>query len=147
MAGKKQKRSKNRKSTTESDSTYLLKLVMYLIVGSQWLRVESFPDWSVPIPFGLIIGLLIFGALFAINSSVHSFLIVDYAKADGVSLDVGFYYMANAMGRLIGTVLSGWLYQKWGLESCLIGSALFLFAATAISLYLPRTPVAIKAHS
>ena len=53
----------------------------------------------------IIIGLLIFGAVFAINSSLHSYLIVSYAGSDGVSLDVGFYYMANAMGRLIGTVL------------------------------------------
>ena len=48
---------------------------------------------------------------------LHSFLIVHYAKADGVSLDVGFYYMANAMGRLIGTVLSGWVFQAFGMGS------------------------------
>lgn len=51
--------------------------------------------------------LMLFGALFAVNSSLHSYLIVSYAKEDGVSLDVGFYYMSNALGRLIGTLLSG----------------------------------------
>ncbi|WP_426415495.1 organoarsenical effux MFS transporter ArsJ [Aestuariirhabdus sp. LZHN29] len=88
---------------------------------------------------GVIIGgLLLFGALFAINSSLHSFLIVSYAKEDGVSLDVGFYYMANAMGRLVGTVLSGWLFQEYGLAVCLLVSSLFLGVAAVISLWLPR---------
>jgi hypothetical protein len=62
----------------------------------------------------LLGGLMVFGALFAVNSSLHSYLIVSYAKEDGVSLDVGFYYMSNAMGRLAGTVLSGWVYQVYG---------------------------------
>lgn len=85
----------------------------------------------------LILGLLLFGAVFAINSSLHSYLIVSYASSDGVSLDVGFYYMANAMGRLIGTLLSGWVYQAYGLESCLWISALFLALTTLISTKLP----------
>jgi MFS family permease len=84
----------------------------------------------------LIIGLLIFGAVFAINSSLHSYLIVSYAGTDGVSLDVGFYYMANAMGRLIGTVLSGWVYQNYGLEACLWISSVFVATATLLSLKL-----------
>ncbi|WP_445395159.1 hypothetical protein [Zobellella sp. An-6] len=50
---------------------------------------------------------LLFGAVFAVHSSLHSYLIISYAKSDGVSMDVGFYYMSNAMGRLLGTVLSG----------------------------------------
>lgn len=81
----------------------------------------------------LIVGLMIFGAVFAINSAVHSFLIVDFAKASGTSLDVGFYYMANASGRLLGTVLSGSIYQLWGLEACLVGSGLMLMAASLLS--------------
>lgn len=85
----------------------------------------------------IIIGLLFFGAIFAINSSLHSYLIVSYAGNDGVSLDVGFYYMANAMGRLIGTVLSGWIYQNYGLEACLWISTLFVVVASLISLKLP----------
>jgi predicted MFS family arabinose efflux permease len=86
----------------------------------------------------LIIGLLIFGAVFAINSSLHSYLIVSYAGSDGVSLDVGFYYMANAMGRLIGTVLSGWVYQNYGLEACLWISSVFVAMATLLSLKLKQ---------
>ncbi|UXI02468.1 organoarsenical effux MFS transporter ArsJ [Photobacterium sp. TY1-4] len=85
-------------------------------------------------------GLLVFGAVFAVNSSLHSYLIVSYAKDDGVSLDVGFYYMANAMGRLIGTVLSGWLYQVAGLATCLWVSFAFLAVTTLISLWLPAHP-------
>ena len=57
---------------------------------------------------------------------------------DGVSLDVGFYYMANALGRLIGTVLSGWVYQVAGLAACLWISAIFIAAAALVSLWLPR---------
>ena len=86
----------------------------------------------------LLGGLMIFGALFAVNSSLHSFLIVSYAKEDGVSLDVGFYYMSNAMGRLIGTLLSGWIYQIYGLEACLLVSTAFITLTALISLALPR---------
>ncbi|UAW98858.1 organoarsenical effux MFS transporter ArsJ [Halopseudomonas nanhaiensis] len=86
----------------------------------------------------LLGGLMTFGVLFAVNSSLHSYLIVSYAKADGVSLDVGFYYMSNAMGRLIGTLLSGWVYQAYGLEACLWVSTFFLATAALISLKLPR---------
>ena len=85
----------------------------------------------------IIIGLLIFGAVFAINSSLHSYLIISYAGIDGVSLDVGFYYMANAMGRLIGTVLSGLVYQAYGLEACLWISSAFVAIAALLSLKLP----------
>ena len=86
----------------------------------------------------LLTGLMIFGAVFAVNSSLHSFLIVHYASDDGVSLDVGFYYMANAMGRLIGTVLSGYVYQVAGLEACLWISSAMLAMTALISIYLPR---------
>jgi predicted MFS family arabinose efflux permease len=86
----------------------------------------------------LVWGLMLFGALFAINSSLHSYLIVSYADQDGVSLDVGFYYMANAMGRLLGTVLSGWVYQAYGMAACLWISAAFIGLAALISIKLPR---------
>jgi len=95
---------------------------------------------EMPTQWILIGGLLVFGAVFAINSSLHSYLIVSYAKEDGVSLDVGFYYMANAKGRLIGTVLSGWVYQVAGLEACLWLSSAFVIIAAIISLSLPRHP-------
>ncbi|TNF78896.1 organoarsenical effux MFS transporter ArsJ [Pseudomonas sp. ICMP22404] len=89
-------------------------------------------------PMVLLGGLAVFGALFAVNSSLHSYLIVSYAKEDGVSLDVGFYYMSNAMGRLIGTLLSGWVYQIHGLEACLWISSGFVLLAALISMALPR---------
>lgn len=85
----------------------------------------------------LIVGLALFGLLFALNSALHSYLIVSHAAHDGVSLDVGFYYMANAMGRLLGTVLSGAVYQAWGLAACLWFSTGFVLLAAAISLLLP----------
>jgi len=86
----------------------------------------------------VIVGLAVFGVLFAVNSALHSYLILSYAKEDGVSLDVGFYYMANAMGRLLGTVLSGWIYQTQGLAACLWVSAGFLLLTALISRALPR---------
>lgn len=86
----------------------------------------------------LIVGLMLFGFVFAINSSLHSYLIVSFADKDGVSLDVGFYYMANAMGRLLGTVLSGWVYQVYGLEACLWISCGFISLAALLSRGLPK---------
>ncbi|MBJ7556834.1 organoarsenical effux MFS transporter ArsJ [Marinomonas spartinae] len=87
----------------------------------------------------LLGGLILFGVIFAINSSLHSYLIVHYASEDGISLDVGFYYMANAMGRLIGTVLSGWVYQDDGIIPCLWVSFGFLALTSLISFWLPKS--------
>lgn len=86
----------------------------------------------------LVAGLLGFGALFAVNSALHSYLIVGHAREDGVSLDVGFYYMANAAGRLLGTVLSGWVFQVAGLAACLWISAGLLALSAALVRPLPR---------
>ncbi|RMG39000.1 MAG: MFS transporter [Gammaproteobacteria bacterium] len=90
----------------------------------------------------LIIGLVIFGIVFAVNSAVHSYLILAYSDAEKVSMNVGFYYMANAGGRLTGTVLSGWAYQHQGLDGCLWWSAGFVAAALALSLPLPDVKTA-----
>lgn len=100
----------------------------------------------------VIIGLLAFGAVFAVNSSLHSYLIVSYAGRDGVSLDVGFYYMANAMGRLLGTLLSGWLFQlagqgSSGLQACLWVSAMLLLLTVIISFWLPAQTAATSRPS
>lgn len=95
----------------------------------------------------IVLGLMIFGAIFAVNSSLHSYLIVSYAKEDGVSLDVGFYYMANAMGRLIGTLLSGWVYQTQGFVACLWVSVAFLVLTTIISVWLPKHSVSTSQTS
>jgi len=85
----------------------------------------------------LIAGLIAFGVIFAINSAVHSYLIVAWSEHDRVSLNVGFYYMANAGGRLTGTVLSGWIYQTHGLIGCLITSSVFILLAGLLSIRLP----------
>ena len=86
----------------------------------------------------LVIGLVLFGVVFAINSAVHSYLILAYSDSDKVSMNVGFYYMANAGGRLAGTVLSGLVYQTQGLEGCLWWSAGFVLAAALLSFKLPE---------
>ena len=86
----------------------------------------------------VVVGLILFGVMFALNSAVHSFLILHYAEGDKVAMNVGFYYMANACGRLAGTVLSGALYQWQGLDACLWASSGLLLAAGAVSLLLPR---------
>jgi MFS family permease len=88
----------------------------------------------------IVIGLFAFGIVFAMNSAVHSYLILAYAHGDRVTMNVGFYYMANAGGRLVGTILSGALYQWQGLTLCLWASVAFVLAAGLISLLLPRHP-------
>ena len=78
----------------------------------------------------LIVGLGVFGIVFAVNSTLHSYLILALAKTETVALDVGFYYMANAAGRLLGTLLSGWVFLEHGFIACLLLSSL-LVALTA----------------
>lgn len=85
----------------------------------------------------LVVGLGLFGFAFAVNSSVHSYLILAYAGSEKAAEDVGFYYAANALGRLTGTLLSGLLYQWGGIYACLIGSCLMLVACFLATLALP----------
>lgn len=85
----------------------------------------------------LVAGLSLFGFAFAVNSSLHSYLILAYAGSEKAAEDVGFYYAANALGRFGGTLLSGLLYQWGGLTACLTGSALMLAACFAVTLALP----------
>ena len=117
-----------------------LGLFFYVAPFLKQAKAIAWAGYLVPIPFILalavwaagtpalwlslliVAGLLIFGYVFAVNSSVHSYLILAFSKADRVSQDVGFYYMANAAGRLLGTMLSGVSYQIGGLPLCL-GSA------------------------
>lgn len=80
----------------------------------------------------LVAGLLAFGAIFAINSSLHSYLILAFTKSERVTMDVGFYYMANAGGRLIGTLLSGLTYQTGGLP-LVLGTAAAMVALAALT--------------
>lgn len=96
--------------------------------------------FSVPqLTWVVVIGLGVFGFAFAVNSSVHSYLILAYAGSEKAAEDVGFYYAANAMGRLIGTLLSGVLYQWGGLLAALIGSAAMLVLCWLVTLFLPTT--------
>ena len=88
----------------------------------------------------MVVGLALFGVVFALNSAVHSYLILDYTDGDKVALNVGFYYMANACGRLIGCLLSGILFQLMGLQGCLWGTFVFVAIATLFSVGLPRSP-------
>jgi predicted MFS family arabinose efflux permease len=81
----------------------------------------------------------VFGFAFAVNSSVHSYLILAYAGSEKAAEDVGFYDAANALGRFFGTLLSGALYQWGGLPFSLAGSALMLASCWAITLALPLT--------
>ena len=93
----------------------------------------------------IVTGLILFGVVFALNSAVHSYLILAYADDKKVAMSVGIYYMANACGRLAGTVLSGVVYQlglkqgtNGGLIWCLLTSTAFVLAAGLLSLRLPR---------
>ena len=81
-------------------------------------------------------GLALFGIVFAINSSVHSYLILSFSDSDKVALNVGFYYMANAGGRLVGCLFSGLSYQMWGLSGCLLTASAMVLAAGAITIVL-----------
>ncbi|MEO0824435.1 MAG: organoarsenical effux MFS transporter ArsJ [Cyanobacteria bacterium J06635_15] len=86
----------------------------------------------------IVVGLMIFGIVFAFNSAVHSYLVLAYTEDDQVSLNVGFYYMANSGGRLAGTVLSGLIFQLFGLVGCLWTSAVFVLLAALVTLKLPN---------
>jgi hypothetical protein len=87
----------------------------------------------------LMIGLAIFMVVFAINSSVHSYLILAYSGEDEVAVNVGFYYMANAGGRLLGTLLSGLIFEWFGFIGCLVVSGILVLIAAILSFELPQT--------
>ncbi|MBS7792270.1 organoarsenical effux MFS transporter ArsJ [Roseococcus sp. SDR] len=99
------------------------------------------PDLYVPL------GLCVFGLLFAVNSSVHSYLVLAYAGSEKAAEDVGFYYAANAAGRFAGTALSGLLFLLGGLPACLIGAALMLAACWALTRALPVARGAVLART
>jgi MFS transporter, APGE family, 1-arseno-3-phosphoglycerate exporter len=111
-------------------------LALALAAGPAAIAVALSADGDAAVV--LTIGLAVFGVLFALNSALHSYLILSYAESSKVAMSVGFYYMANAAGRLAGTILSGVLYQWRGLEACLWASVALVVAAGLISLFLPR---------
>ena len=85
----------------------------------------------------VVAGLIGFGIVFALNSAVHSYLILSYTDSDKVAMNVGFYYMANACGRLVGTILSGLLYQYFGLVGCLWACVGLTLASAVLARFLP----------
>jgi predicted MFS family arabinose efflux permease len=100
------------------------------------MRVLAHPDWMI------VGGLALFALPFAVNSSLHSYLILAYAGSEKAAEDVGFYYAANATGRLLGILLSGALYQVGGISACLVGSAAMLIACLLITFLLPTAQAA-----
>lgn len=107
----------------------LLTIIPFLIAVA--LTTEFFATLTV------LVGLTLYGFAFAINSSLHSYLILAYASSEQVATDVGFYYMANALGRLIGTLLSGLVFLAAGLSGCLYGSCILVLLATLLTKALP----------
>ncbi len=103
----------------------LLVPIPFLLAAAAWAAGDPAP-WLTALLIG---GLLLFGFVFAVNSSVHSYLILAYGAAERITRDVGFYYMANAAGRLIGTLLSGLSYQIGGLPLCLATAGLMALAS------------------
>lgn len=103
----------------------LLVPVPFVLAATAYLANGAAP-WLTAV---LVIGLLVFGFIFAINSSVHSYLILAFGAAERITRDVGFYYMANAAGRLIGTLLSGLSYQLGGLPLCLFTAGLMALSS------------------
>ncbi len=114
-----------------------LSLVPMMLSAMIYLAPPTAP-WVVGM---VILGLLIFGAGFAVNSALHSYLILSFTKDDRVTMDVGFYYMANAAGRLLGTLMSGVSYQIGGVALCLATAAVFLVFAAVFSAKLHPVPL------
>ncbi len=100
--------------------------------------------FDVAVTASVVGGLIVFGIVFALNSSLHSYLILAYSDDDAVAMDVGFYYSANAAGRLVGTLLSGVLYLWGGLPGALWGSAAFVAITWLLTLRLPALPRRIE---
>ena len=108
----------------------LLTAIPALIAIALWRQVAH-PGVAI------VVGLAVFGVVFAMNSSIHSYMVLAYTDAESVSLNVGFYYMANAAGRLAGTLLSGALFLTGGMQACLWMSSLLVALAFGVSTQLP----------
>ena len=102
--------------------------------------IAMFVGLDIAVTTAIVGGLIIFGIAFALNSSLHSYLVLAFSSDDHVALDVGFYYSANAAGRLVGTLLSGAFYLWGGLEAALYGSTSFVVLAWLFTLRLPNVP-------
>ena len=115
----------------------LLTAIPALIAVALWREVD--------VTTAITAGLTAFGVVFAMNSSIHSYMVLAYTDSESVSLNVGFYYMANAAGRLIGTLLSGAVFMlgrtaSGGMQACLWVSSLLVLLSWLSSLRLPPVP-------
>ena len=108
-----------------------------LILALVPLAIVAAMAAGMPAGPAIVGGLGLFGLVFAVNSSVHSYLILAYSDGNKVALNVGFYYMSNAGGRLIGTLLSGLVYQLCGVAGCLVAASGLVALSWLITLYLP----------
>lgn len=120
-------RSAGRSEAELAASAQFWVATLFVVPAGLAMATWAVGDATVWLTVAVVMGLLIFGVLFALNSSLHSYLILAFTSAERVTMDVGFYYMANAAGRLIGTVLSGVSYQIGGLPLCL-GTAAVMIA-------------------
>jgi len=118
------------------DSTISRRWIVILILVT--IAISTTVHAGIAPGLSILLGLLAFGFAFAVNSAIHSYLVLAYSESDHVSLNVGFYYMANAGGRLLGTLLSGLMYQWGGFVLCLSISVVFLLASWSLSLNLPN---------
>jgi MFS family permease len=129
--------------------------VEVLVLGTgSYFAFQNFlaTEDSTAITAVLMVGIFVFAALFAVNSAIHSYLIVRYSNKDKVAMDLGFYYMSNAGGRFVGTLASGWLYTytepSTGLAGCLwVSTALLVTAAVAALLLRPDQKKASNAQA
>ncbi len=118
-----------------------------LALGAVSALIATLVALDIATIVAIVGGLIVFGVVFAVNSSLHSYLILAYADADDVSVDVGFYYSANAAGRLVGTLASGLLYLVGGLSAALWGTTLFVLICLALTRRLPPVERPIAATS
>lgn len=136
LAPKITKTSGELSNTVKAAQTWgFLLVISCLAIPLMMLSLDFNPAWI------LIIGLFLYGFVFAMNSSIHSYLIIAYTSDEDVALNVGFYYMANAIGRFFGTLLSGVIYLLGGIEACLYTASGVCLLAALLNLKLPRTHV------
>ena len=114
-----------------------------LVLAAVSAVIAVFAAIEVAVTVAIVGGLIVFGVVFAMNSSLHSFLVLAFSDDDEVALDVGFYYSANAAGRLVGTLLSGLLYLWGDLPAALWGSAAFVVLTWLFALRLPPLPAGV----
>jgi predicted MFS family arabinose efflux permease len=120
----------------EVSATRQWALILGLVSGT----IATLVAFDIAIEWAIVGGLVVFGIAFAMNSSLHSYLVLAFSDDDSVALDVGFYYSANAAGRFVGTLLSGLLYLWGDLAAALWGSTIFVLITWICARRLPSVP-------